>query len=126
MGNEMTPTMLIKIIFPILLSTCTLAFAKEKPGEKQQNLARDYVLASCIIHAYPNTPLASEAEVWATGIVEQGGGLRYDDYPALAALVKQAPAPLSSQQGLTMRMQNCVEFVRSAHFTSLLRKTLKR
>lgn len=122
----MTQIMPIKIIFSILLATSSLVFAKEKPGEKQQNLARDYVLASCIIHAYPNTPLATEADIWAAGIVEQGGGLRYDDYPALAALVKQAPAPLSSQQGVTMRMQNCVEFVRSAHFTSLLRKTLKR
>lgn len=126
MKNQLIATLLTRTICATLICTSPLAVAKEKSDEKRLNFARDYVLASCISHAYPDTPLANEAKIWAGGIVELGDGLSSEDFPALAALAKQAPAPLSSKQGVPMRMKNCLDFVRGASFNARLRKTLKR
>lgn len=117
--------MIPKILPALLLCATAISHATETATAKKLALAKDYVLASCIIHSYPGTPLATEVDMWAGSIVEQGG-LRYADYPTLAALAKQAPAPLFSKQGTPMKIQNCVEFVNGAGFPARLNKVLKR
>jgi hypothetical protein len=77
--------------------------------------ARDYVLAACIIDRYPSTPLATEADAWAGGLVE-AGSLPAKAYPALAKLAKSAPPFRKTQNGTIMRLQGCVDFVNGSDF----------
>ncbi len=88
-------------------------------------LARDYVLAACVMQRYADTPLAAEADAWAGGLVEQGH-LPAEAYPALAQLARSAPAPGKTQGGVAMRLQSCVDFVHGPAFAAQLQRALKR
>lgn len=103
----------------------TRAPVAQKLGARELSLARDYVFAACIMHRYPNTPLASEADAWAAALVEQGS-LKAQDYPALAHWASSAPAPQTTSSGVPMRLQSCVEFVNAKDFPDQLRQTLRR
>lgn len=109
-----------------LLSLAALSIdAAPRIGARDLALARDYVLAACLIHRYPGTPLAAEAEAWAGGLVEQGG-LAADAYPALAQFARTAPEPGTTRDGVSMRLQSCVDFVSARGFSDRLRKLLQR
>lgn len=62
----------------LLFQMATIAFvttttiATEKPTTKDMAQARNYVLAACIIDRYSGTPIATEADAWASGLVENG------------------------------------------------------
>ncbi len=73
------------------------------------DLAREYVLTSCIIQRYPDTPLAREADIWASGLIENGK-VAGSAYPRLADLARaNAPAPLLSRPGVAMKLQGCLK-----------------
>lgn len=75
----------------------------------------------------PGTPIGStnEAEAWAGGLVEFGHFQAGADV-AMAKLVKTAPAPGLAQQGLIMKLQNCVDFSNSKAVMRELKKILVR
>ena len=54
--------------------------------------ARTYAFAACVMERYADTPLAAEAGVWASGIIENGD-LPFERSAEIAALVKHAPPP---------------------------------
>ena len=83
-----------------------------------------YVLAACVIDRYPGTPLATEANVWAAGLVERGN-LPAQAYPELAGLARTSPVPGVSRDGIAMRLQSCVDFVNQRDFSSRLRQVLR-
>ncbi len=97
----------ITLLFGMLLSPFCAA---QKLSQKELELARNYVLAACIMDHYPGTPLANEADAWAAGLVEDGS-LPIEAYPALARLAKSAPQAKTTQKGVILRLQSCVDFV---------------
>lgn len=103
----------------------TTAISAEKPTSSEIAQARNYVLAACILDRYTGTPIATEADAWAAGLVESGS-LSAEAYPALAQLAKSAPAPGITQNGVTMRLQSCVEFINSKEFAIRLKNSLSR
>jgi hypothetical protein len=107
----------------MVMATPTAAAPKLKPDELLQ--AKNYVLAACLINRYPNTPLANEAEAWAGGLVEFGN-FPAAAYVAMAKLVQTAPPPGLAQQGLVMKLQNCVDFSNSKTVMVQLEKILAR
>jgi hypothetical protein len=106
----------------LFLSTTVIAAEQLTTSETAQ--ARNYVLAACIMDRYAGMPLASEANAWAGGIVENGS-LSAEAYPALAQLAKSAPAPGITQNGMTMRLQSCVDFINSTEFAIQLKSSLR-
>jgi hypothetical protein len=89
-------------------------------------LARDYVLAACLIHRYQGSTIAAEAEVWAQGLVEQGG-VKADVYSQLADLARRtAPEPRLSKAGTPMLMQSCVQLYNSQALQVQIRRLLRR
>ena len=109
----------------ISLSTAVvMANAASKLRSDDLALARDYVLAACVMDRYAGTPLAAEANAWATGLVERGN-LLAEAYPALAGLARVSPTPGVSSDGIAMRLQSCVDFVNRRDFSSRLRKVLQ-
>jgi hypothetical protein len=100
------------------------AHAKSKSADEVK-LARDYALVVCIRHRYPGTELASEADIWARGLVERGN-VAADFYGKLAGYVRGAvPAPESSQPGTPMRLKNCIDFYNSPALTKQIRKLMR-
>ncbi|MEQ1621108.1 MAG: hypothetical protein ABL919_06850 [Methylococcales bacterium] len=108
-----------------ILFLSTTAIAAEKPTSSEMAQARNYVLAACIMERYAGTPIATEADAWAGGLVENGS-LSAESYTALAQLAKSAPAPGITQNGIPMRLQSCVEFINSREFAMRLKSTLRR
>ncbi len=89
-------------------------------------LARDYVLAACLIQKYPGTALAEEAEVWAEGLVEHGN-IDAGIYPDLAEIARNdAPQPLVSRSGKTMLLQSCIQLYNSADLRDKISRLLKK
>lgn len=101
------------------------ALAAPKPNPDELLQAKNYVLAACLINRYPNTPLASEAQAWAGGLVEFGN-LPAAAYVTMAKLVQTAPPPGMAQQGLIMKLQNCVDFSNSKAVLTQLEKIVLR
>ncbi|MDD1620537.1 MAG: hypothetical protein LUQ11_03570 [Methylococcaceae bacterium] len=106
-----------------LLSTPVLA--GPKTSQRDIALARNYVFAACVINRYQGSPLADEADAWASGLVEQGN-LPAGMYSKLANLAKSAPMPEITRNGISMKLQSCVEFVDSSKFETQLKKLLRR
>ena len=113
-------------IFPVaalvFFSATTIAAHKPTASEIQQ--ARNYVLAACIMDRYAGTPLSTEADAWASGIVENGS-LPAEVYPALALLAKSAPSPGITQNGTPMRLQSCIDFINARNFPTLIKRALR-
>jgi hypothetical protein len=113
----------------VALALCVLGAAVSAPCEgnsvSDEALARDYVLAACIINKYPNSELAHEAEVWAEGLVQRGTGSALI-YPKLAEIARtDAPAPLQSRSGVRMLMASCVELYNSPALKKKLAKLIR-
>ena len=98
---------------PIIVAAMTALAAcagpqADRAGGGETALARNYVFAACLIAAYPGTPLATEADIWAGGLVQRGH-LPAEAYPRLTELARtMTPAPLSSTAGTPMRLESCV------------------
>jgi len=88
-------------------------------------LARNYVLAACVMARYAGSPLADEADAWATGLVERGS-LPGIAYPALAELARSAPEPARTRDGTPMRLQSCMDFVHARDFGLRVQRALER
>ena len=98
------------MVAAILASTISAAAAPQRgvAAESDVALARDYVLATCIIDRYPDTPIAREAGVMAAGLVEKGG-IAGDAYPRLADYARRnAPPPEQSRSGVQMLLASCL------------------
>jgi hypothetical protein len=113
---------LLKMAALVFFSATTHAAQKPTSGEVLQ--ARNYVLAACIMDRYAGTPLSTEADAWASGLVENGS-LPADAYPALALLAKSAPKPGITQNGITMRMQSCIDFINSRSLLKRVKRALR-
>jgi hypothetical protein len=98
--------------------------AAQKPTTSEVLQARNYVLAACIMDRYAGMPLSTEADAWASGLVENGS-LPADAYPALALLAKSAPKPGITQNGIKMRMQSCIDFINSRSFLKRVKRALR-
>lgn len=116
---------LLAVIFIFFSTISTTSLAKPKPTPDALVQARNYVLAACIINRYPGTPLADEADAWASGLVEFGN-FQAATYVALAKLAKAAPPPGMAQQGFVMKLQNCVDFSNSKKLASQMEKVLQQ
>jgi hypothetical protein len=116
----------ISIVLGVILFTAvsTSASAAPKLRSRDLALARDYVFAACVIERYPNTPLATEADAWATGLVEQGG-LAPDAYSALARFAHTAPESSITRNGMVMRLQSCIDFINAQGFSVHLQSVLR-
>ena len=110
------------IIISMFVSTA-MANDNSKFSSSDLALARDYVLAACVAERYTDTPLAVEANSWAGGLIERGN-LPAAAYPALAHLAHGTPKPGINRDGITMRLQNCVDFVNTRDFPTRLRQVL--
>jgi hypothetical protein len=109
------------------LGLCLLGAAApcESNSISDEALARDYVLAACIINRYPKSELAREAEVWAEGLVERGS-VPAAIYPKLADIARaDAPPALQSRSGVRMLMQSCVELYNSPALKKKLAKLVR-
>ncbi|MEN9866620.1 MAG: hypothetical protein RL748_2210 [Pseudomonadota bacterium] len=116
---------LLPAIFIAFATFTNTAHANAKPTPNALEQARNYVLAACIINRYPGTPLADEADAWASGLVEFGN-FQAATYVTLAKLAKSAPPPGMAQQGFAMKLQNCVDFSNSKKLTIQLGKVLQQ
>ena len=107
-----------------IIDTRVGAINKTTALEEEVALAKDYVLANCLIQKYRGTPIASEAEVWAGGLVEKGNQPA-ETYPKLAKIAQaEAPEPGISQNGTLMRMQSCVELYNNPTIQAEIRLSL--
>ena len=61
---------------------------------------------------------------WAAGVVENGN-LPAATYVALSNLAKTAPQPRISEQGIVMKLQNCIDLSNSKNLSIQLEKTLR-
>lgn len=95
--------------------------AKFKPVLAQ---AKEYAFAACVMYRYEGSPIASEADAWAAGAIENGN-LSVDNYAEIAALAKNAPAPGITQDGVPMKLQGCFDFVNSNGFLANVKKIMK-
>ena len=85
--------------------------------------ARTYAFAACVMQRYPDTPLAVEAGVWASGIIENGD-LPFERYAEIAALAAHAPPPGMSRAGVEMKLPGCLALVDSKDFARRVRRLL--
>lgn len=85
--------------------------------------ARTYAFAACVMQRYPDTPLAVEAGVWASGIIENGD-LPFERYAEIAALAAHAPPPGMSRAGIEMKLPGCLALVDSKDFARRVRRLL--
>ena len=85
--------------------------------------ARTYAFAACVMQRYPDTPLATEAGVWASGIIENGD-LPFERYAEIAALAADAPPPGMSRAGIEMKLPGCLALVDSKDFARRVRRLL--
>lgn len=111
-----------------LLTTVAMpstAIAESVQAKRELALARNYGLAACIIARYPGSALATEADEWAIGLVENGN-LPGEAYPALATFVKTAPAPMRTKNGVVLHLQSCLDFANSQTFAKEARKWIER
>jgi hypothetical protein len=109
----------------IVMSTADAA-PRSKKLSTEAALARNYVFASCLIDKYSGSPLASEAEVWAGGLVEHGN-IAADLYSELAQLAQTlAPTPQVSKNGTPMLMESCMALYNNPTLHEKIDRILKR
>lgn len=97
--------------------------AASKSSKQELALARDYVLAACLVERYKASPLEAEAQTWAGGLIEFGN-LPIEAYSALAQFAKRAPAPSLEPNGVKLNIKGCVDLIHAPGFESQLKKTL--
>jgi hypothetical protein len=85
--------------------------------------AREYAFASCIFEKYKGNSLSSEADAWASGIIENGS-LDINLYPEISKLTKKSPSAGTTQLGATMKLQGCFNYVNSPDFEKRLKQVL--
>ncbi len=107
----------------ILLSSLQTAEAASSSSTRELALARDYVLAACLVERYKAKPLEAEAQTWAGGLIESGN-LPVEAYSALAQLAKQAAAPSLEPNGVKLNIKACVDLIHGQGFELQLKKTL--
>lgn len=113
------------ILLGLLGSLSCHATAAPKTSNKELVLAKQYVLAACIVDRYPGTPLANEADAWAAALVEDGN-LPAAAYLTLTKLAKTAPTPQATQNGVVLRLENCVNFVEQSDVVSKIKQAMRR
>lgn len=109
---------IIAVVVPFQQATAATGTPK-----RELALARDYVLAACLIERYRATPLEAEAQTWAAGLIESGT-LAIGAYAALAKLVKRAAAPSLEPNGVKLNIAACMDLIHAPGFDAILRKTL--
>ncbi|MFL6626472.1 MAG: hypothetical protein ACJ8G1_08525 [Vitreoscilla sp.] len=87
-------------------------------------IARDYVLASCLIKRYPDTPVAADAQVWAGGLVEQGH-IAADRYARLAQLAVTEPSAVS-RDGAPVPLLDCMTLYNDPKLPGRIARALRR
>lgn len=112
------------ILLGLLGSLNSHAYAAPKTSNKELVLAKQYVLAACIVDRYPGPPLANEADAWASALVE-GGNLPAAAYLTLTKLAKNAPTPQATQSGVVLRLENCVNFVERNDVVSKIKQAMR-
>jgi hypothetical protein len=117
--------------YPIGFALATVLAMEIAPLQAADNissrdlaLARDYVFAACVIDRYSGSSLASEAEAWASGLVEQGH-LAAAAYPALAQWARTAAEPGTTRNGVAMRLQSCFDFTNAQGFSDHMKDVLR-
>jgi hypothetical protein len=111
----------------LALAASTLA-GVAAPGRAKPNpevaIARDYVLASCLIKRYPGTPVAADAQVWAGGLIEQGH-IDADSYARLAQLAVTEPAAVS-RDGARVPLLDCMTLYNDPKLPGRIAKAIRR
>lgn len=105
-----------------VLSGTAAPAARARP-DPEIAIARDYVLASCLIKRYPGTPVAADAQTWAAGLVEQGH-IPADSYARLARLADVPPQAVSSA-GAPVPVLDCVTLYNSPKLPRLIAKAIR-
>lgn len=76
------------------------------------------------MYRYDGSPIASEADAWAAGAIENGN-LSIENYAAIAALAKNAPVLGMTRDGVPMNLRGCFDFVNSNEFLANVKKITK-
>jgi hypothetical protein len=103
----------------------------KKVANTKIDFAKQYVFAGCVAQAYPNTPLADEASMWAAGVVELSN-LSPKALKALSELAKKAPPALVSKpdevslKSTPMLMENCFNWHNSIAVNAAIQKLLRQ
>jgi hypothetical protein len=106
-----------------MLSPLQIANAASSSASRELALARDYVLAACLVERYKANPLEAEAQTWAGGLIESGN-LPVEAYSALAQLAKRAATPSLEHNGVKLNIKACVDLIHGKGFDLQLKKTL--
>jgi hypothetical protein len=112
MGNLMRQSHLIKAMCLLLSGSMLSPFAIASVSQKQSkvNQAKEYAFASCIFEKYKGDSLSSEADAWASGIVENGS-LDIQAYTEISELSKKSPSTGTTRLGVAMRLQSCFNYI---------------
>lgn len=100
-----------------------LSFAGAAPDKGEFKLARDYVLAACLIERYRGKEIEAEAQTWAGAMIE-AGKLPVEAYAALAQLAKKAGPGSLEPNGVKLDLKPCFDWVHNPAFEGELKKTL--
>lgn len=107
-------------------SGVSLAASKAVKHGNEEAMARDYVLAVCLIDKYAGSSIADEAEIWAQGLIASGG-VSADVYARLAEIAhSSAPEPQQSRSGVRMLMQSCMALYNSPLVRTRIARTVRR
>jgi len=87
-------------------------------------IARDYVLASCLIKRYPGSSVANDAEAWAAALIQRGH-ISADSYARLAHLADTPPVALSSD-GAPISLMDCMALYNSAGLPARIVGVIRR
>jgi hypothetical protein len=125
----MTSTSILRALWPaamvfIVAFQAADAIPRPKSGPEAA-IAKDYVLAACLIQNYPNSPIAEEAELWAEGLVQRGS-IPAQTYSKLAELAKNAREPQTSRTGKRMLLQSCIELYNDPKLAARILRLLSR
>lgn len=115
----------ISILFSLtVLFLCSLPASAAEVVNSKLNNAKAYTFAACIMYNYRGTPLADEADVWASVEMERGS-LFIGNYADLADLVRSVTTPERTQSGISLPLKRCYEFVNSNEILDKIKKITK-
>jgi len=122
----MKSTDLRRVAPGLALAAITLcAGAAPRPkADPEVAIARDYVLASCLIKRYPGSPVAADAQVWARGLIEQGH-VAADSYARLARLADAEPVAVSSD-GAPVPLLDCMTLYNDPKLPGRIAQAIRR
>lgn len=119
----------MKLVLAITTWIAMTAIADAAPRHRlavERQLARDFVLATCLAQKYQGSPIGREAEIWTGGLVEHGS-VPADVYVKLTEFVKQnAPEPQESKAGVTMLLESCIRLYNSKATRDRVRALVRR